>query len=263
MSLGPQALTEAAGILIGAREAVEQIAALPAECRPADVADGYAIADRVTEMLDYPVSGWKIGCTAIDQQRALGVDEPFSGRLYAPLVQSSPAIYSGSAFAMRGIEVEFAFRFARDVPPRATSYTVDEVADAVATLHPGIEIVCSRFQNWLQIGVPNLTADNGVNGGFVFGPGDADWRGRNLAAHRATLTLDGKQIAEGIGERVLGNPLNALTWLANHLSVRKIGLKADDVVTTGTCLGIHFVEPGAELLADFGDLGTVELRFTS
>lgn len=263
MSLDRDAITEAAGILIKAREAVEQIAALPAACRPANVTDGYAVADRVTEMLGYPVSGWKIGCTAIDQQRALGVNEPFSGRLYAPLVQDSPAIYAASAFAMRGIEVEFAFRFGEDMLPRSAPYTPDEVADAVATLHPAIEIVCSRFQNWLKIGVPNLTADNGVNGGFVFGPGDETWRDRDLAAHRATLTLDGSHIAEGTGARVLGNPLNALTWLVNHLSARKIAVEAGQIVTTGTCLGIHFVDAGAELSADFGDLGQVELRFTS
>lgn len=262
MTLDTGSLGRAAAILIEARETVAQIDALPEDCRPQTAADGYAIQDRVALELGYRVLGWKIGCTAVDQQRALGVTEPFAGRLFAPLVQDSPGIFAASAFVMRGIEVEFAFRTARELPPRPSPYAIDEVAEAVAALHPGIEIVSCRFRNWRSVGSANLIADNGVNGAFVFGPAVEAWRDRDLAAHQATLTINGRQACEGRGEKVLGNPLNALTWLVNHLSERGLGLEADRFVTTGTCLGIHSAEAGDEIIADFGDLGRAQVRFT-
>jgi len=41
---------------------------------------------------------------------------------------------------MRVAEIEFAYRFGRDLQPRSRSYDVAEVMTAVATLHPAIEI---------------------------------------------------------------------------------------------------------------------------
>ena len=38
----------------------------------------------------------------------------------------------------------------------------------------------------------------------------------------------------------------------------KAGLKAGDIVSTGTCTGIDAIKPGDEVIADFGSLGRVE-----
>jgi 2-keto-4-pentenoate hydratase len=37
-------------------------------------------------------------------------------------------------------------------------------------------------------------------------------------------------------------------------------LKAGDIVASGTCTGLHFAAPGADVVADFGVLGRVEMR---
>ncbi len=71
----------------------------------------------------------------------------------------------------------------------------------------------------------------------------------------------GKVTREGSGAQVLGDPRVALTWLANELSKLGITLAAGQVVTTGTCLTPLPVAPGDHVTADFGELGSVTLRF--
>jgi 2-keto-4-pentenoate hydratase len=59
----------------------------------------------------------------------------------------------------------------------------------------------------------------------------------------------------------LGDPRIALTWLANHLAQRGIGLKPGDIVTTGTCITPAAGAPGDQIVAEFVGLGRVTLAF--
>ena len=67
-------------------------------------------------------------------------------------------------------------------------------------------------------------------------------------------------MAAGRGGDVLGHPLEAVAWLARALARRGGRLDAGDLVATGTCAGLLQVLPGQTFAADFGGLGTVELR---
>jgi 2-keto-4-pentenoate hydratase len=76
------------------------------------------------------------------------------------------------------------------------------------------------------------------------------------------MRVDGTVAGEGTGERVLGDPLNALVWIANHQSRAGRGLRAGEIISTGTCTGLAPVKPGQRASADFGDLGAVEVEFS-
>jgi 2-keto-4-pentenoate hydratase len=67
---------------------------------------------------------------------------------------------------------------------------------------------------------------------------------------------------EGVGSNVLGDPRQALTWLANELSTLGITLASGQTVTTGTCLIPLEVNPGDRVSVDFGVLGQVACCFT-
>ena len=163
---------------------------------------------------------------------------------------------------MRVAEAEFAFRFARDLAPRAAPYRVDEVLAAVASLHPAIEIPDSRYADFVHAGEFQLIADNACAHEFVLGPAaPADWRGHDLAAHPVRATVVGKLERDGYGANVLGDPRVALTWLVNELSALGVTLKAGETVTTGTSTTPMPIAPGDAVRADFGALGTVGLRF--
>ena len=254
-------IEEAVELLIAARGDHRRLDAFPPSCRPESFEDGHAIQEAFVKAWSVPVAGYKIGCTSVEAQAMLASPGPFPGRVFAPVLLRSPAKVAAKAFHRLGIEPEFAFTLAHDLPARPAQYTREEVADAVAAVHAAIELVDSRWTDWIKAGIASIVADNGANGGLVLGPAVADWRKLDLAKAKAVLRFDDKIIAEGTGAAVLGNPLDALTWLANHLSARGYGLKAGDAVTTGTVASIHFAEPGMHVTADFGTLGTVELRF--
>jgi len=74
--------------------------------------------------------------------------------------------------------------------------------------------------------------------------------------------LDGNLREEGIGARALGHPIIVLQWLANKQSQTGRGLLAGEIISTGTCTGLLDVAPGDFVVADFGMLGQVEIRFS-
>ena len=169
---------------------------------------------------------------------------------------------------MRVAEPEFAFRMARTLAPRAAPYAVHEVLDAVASLHPAFEIPDSRFAEFTRAGEAQLIADDACCGPFLFGPAaPAAWRELDLRAHRVLGTVsngDGVRLTrEGIGSAALGDPCVALAWLVNDLRALGISLEAGQFVSTGTCMVPMAIAPGDSVQADFGVLGSIELRLRS
>ena len=237
------------------------LTALPDDLRPASRADGYAIQAHLEARSASPLYGWKIAATSADGQRHIGVDGPMAGRILAERAHDDGAMVPFGANRMAVAEAEFAFRMARDLPPRPTPYDAQEVLAAVVSLHPAIELPDSRFRDFATAGGPQLIADNACAHEFVLGPvAPDDWRSRDLAAHAVVGTVAGKLERDGIGANVLGDPRAALAWLVNELSGLGLTLTAGQVVTTGTCLTPMSIAAGDTVAADFGPLGNVAAR---
>ena len=167
----------------------EVIEALPDECRPRTMADGYAAQRALAAASGEPVLGWKIAATSTSGQRHINVDGPIAGRLLASRVHHSPCEVAFGANRMAVAEAEFAFVMGAGLPAREEAYSVEEVLAAVATLHPAIEIPDSRFADFTRAGSAQLAADNACAHEFVLGPATgADWRAIDLAARRVALT---------------------------------------------------------------------------
>ncbi len=236
--------------------------ALPAALCPAGRAEGYLVQQQLETVSAQPLTGWKIAATSAAGQAHIGVDGPLAGRLLAEMVHADGATLPFGGNRMRVAEAEFAFRIGRDLPPRAAPYSVSEVLDAVATLHPAIEVPDSRFADFSRVGAAQLIADNACGHQFVLGPAaPAAWRDLDLAAHRVVSRVGTRLEREGCGANVLGDPRLALAWLANELSRYGMTLAAGQIVTTGTCLVPLEIGPGDEVSAAFGALGRVGLRF--
>lgn len=253
----------ASDLLAHARIKMQRLAELPAAVRPQSADDAYAVqADLIPQLLAHfggTAIGFKIACTNEIAQRQLHVDSPFFGRLLSATTQDSPARITSGEYFMRVMEAEFAFKMASALPPAAAPYTRDQVADAVEGVMPGIEVVDSRFDSWTTVGTPSLIADNACHAAWIRGPLVTDWRNIDLAAQKVRLIINGQLKDEGSGAAVLGHPLNALTWLANALNARGLGLRAGDCITTGVTTDIYLAGPGDRVTADFGSVGVVEL----
>lgn len=254
---------KAADLLLTARRTRRPIAALPDDCAPRDLASAYAIQAAGVAAIGQPVVGYKIGATSKMAQDFLGVDQPFVGQIMADHLYDSPAVARAQDLIFRLIEPEFAFRLGAALPARPAAYGPEDVAEAVASLHPAIELVTSGYgAAWTTVGGLALIADNGAHHGLVLGPGIAAWRDLDLPGHPVRLAVNGEVVGRGVGGNALGGPLTALTWLANELSREGRGLPAGAVVTTGAVTDVVLLEAGDEAIADFGALREVCVRFT-
>jgi 2-keto-4-pentenoate hydratase len=236
----------------------EQIDELPGHCRPSDRDEAYAIQAQLAQLSEQQVFGWKIAATSDAGQKHIGVDGPLAGRLLSTRVMNSGSRLPLGQNLMKVAEAEFAFRMRASLPPRADEYSTEDVLNAVATLHPAIEIPDSRYGDFVKVGAAQLIADNACACWFVLGPATvSDWRKHDLAGHAVTMWRNDALAADGCGANVLGDPRIALTWLANELRSRSIGLLAGEVVTTGTCVLPQVIAPGDTMRADFGEFGSV------
>jgi 2-keto-4-pentenoate hydratase len=229
--------------------------------RPRDRTEGYAIQRKIEQHSPTKLYGWKIAATSEAGQKHINVDGPMAGRILSETVIADGGTASMAGNEMRVVEPEFAFRMARDLPPRSSAYSVQEVLDAVDTLHPAIEIPDSRFADFVSAGAAQIIADNACAHLFVLGPATtANWRALDLVEERPVIALRGQQFT-GHGKNVLGDPRIALAWLTNELGHLGLTLKAGQIVTTGTCHPPLAIQAGDFFAADFGTLGKVSVGF--
>jgi 2-keto-4-pentenoate hydratase len=229
--------------------------------RPSDRREAYAIQAELEHASGAGLFGWKIAATSEAGQKHINVAGPMAGRILADTVIPDGGVASMAGNEMRVAEPEFAFRMRVDLPPRTAPYTVAEVLDAVATLHPAIEIPDSRFTEFVKAGEAQIIADNACAHLFVLGVAtEANWRALDLVEEKPRITLRDRQYV-GHGRNVLGDPRIALAWLANELRELGLTLRAGEVVTTGTCHPPLPIQSGDRVAADFGTLGKVSVGF--
>ena len=230
--------------------------------RPGGEAEAYAVQRGITELSGRDVAGYKIGATAKVAMDMLGVEGPFFGPLYREAFHVDGATVRLPVDHTPGIEAEFVVGLAADLPPRDAPWTPEEVRAAVAWVAPGLEIVGTRIEGGLAGAGMLAIADGGANIDFVLGPTDGDWESADLSAHPVVLHVNGSEAGAGnSGMLVFGDPIAGVAWLANRPESAPRGLRAGDVVTTGTCTGITPLAPGDEAVADYGALGVVRARF--
>ena len=261
--LTPSEIEEISDIIVRARRGHCLADGYPEHLKTRNWNSVMAVIDAVNEKLAWPSAGWKIGAASEEIRRVEKVPGPCPGQIARKGVVPSPASLPESLFIRyRCSECEFAFRMRAGLPPRKDAYSEEEVADAVESLHPAIEIGDCVFEDWYgSSGYFGGSMDNGGAAAFVPGAPIHDWRKIDLANVRIDLYLNGQYRKSGYGRVAMGNPLTSLTWMVNWLSEGGKGLEAGAYVSTGTCTGHFFTAPGDQLIADFGAIGKVSAFF--
>jgi 2-keto-4-pentenoate hydratase len=230
---------------------------------PPDKETAYRVAGMVAAELGWKVVGWKIAAMKGELQRQLRTDSPIYGRVFAPMVMNSPASLEHARQCSPIPEVEYQARLGADLPPREKPYSVEEVTEAVGSLHPGIELAECRFVHDAAFPpMPAILADGSGSGAIVYGPAIADWKTSNVAGQEVMLLSNGTVRRKGNAAEALDHPMVPLTWLANELSRAGIGLKVGEMISTGTLTGMLRPKPGETYVADFGPFGKVEATYT-
>ncbi len=257
------AIRRAAEHVAAARLAGERLDRLPLEFRPADEREGYAVQEEVHRVLVAhglgAPAGRKIGCTSAVMQRFLGIDHPCAGGVPAAAVHSGSARLGVPRTARVGVECEIAVRLSRDLPVEGEAPDSAAVAGAVGSCMAAIEIVEDRYVDYANLDTATLIADDFFAAGCVLGPEHAGLPAGGLADVGASMTVNGKQVGRGVGRDVLGDPLNALAWLAGAAAAHGASLRAGELVLLGSLVATEWLEPGDHVSVRNDLLGEVAL----
>lgn len=240
-----------------------QIDILPSELMPADLDEAYAFR-KVFEEIEIArgrgeVVGYKIGLTTPIMQKLCGVDEPCYGAIFASEVHHGRAELVTANYCRLGAETEIAVRLGEDLPQGGDR---DRVAAAVESCSAAIELLEDLRHDYKRLTAAAMVAGNVWNAGVVLGRSVTDWGRLDLATVTARLTINGREIGQGKGADVMGNPLNALAWLAGKLAQAGTPLRRGMIVMTGSMVPIQFPRPGDRAVVEVEGLGTAELAAT-
>lgn len=251
----------AASLLSKAWVSGQPIVALSAECKPANRAQGYEVQSHWCDQVG-ALGGWKIAATSVAGQRHIGVNGPLVGPVFAHRVAHNGANVSLALNRMRVAECEIVFHFARALEPRTQGWQLPDILNAVDTVHPGIEVPDSRFENFETAGEAQLIADCACCNDMVMGDGIAlDDRVHTLSTLQVQAQMSDGREFEGVGSNVLGDPLVALRWFVNEITQNGQTIQQGHFVTTGACVVPIPILPGQSLKADFGWLGQMAVHF--
>lgn len=246
-------MTNLVDILVSSHHTQQPLALTPA-LEPADLAGAYAVQAGVAKALAADVAGWKVGMHPDGTANA--------GPLYARLMRTSGATWTlpanGAALVA---EVEVAFRLGQDLPPRpGKPYTRDDIAAAVAEVIVGIELVRGRYAPGAPTPFLALVADNVANAGYIVGAARKGLGTLDVCRLRVRYALDGKGMHDAVGGHPQGDPFAPIVANANAGILPLGGLRAGQLVTTGTLVPPFTLTQATLVTAELDGIGSVTLR---
>lgn len=218
---------------------------------PHSLASAMQVQASVQDRLARPVGGWKV---------AIG---PQQVPVAAPLLYLYPDSAEISLFPDCMIELELAVHLRKDLPRRENgAYDRSGILDAIENLVLGIEVIGGRFDDAANVPFLSFLADNLGNRGYVVGenlPLSALGAVNGLSCN---VTLSGQPLYEAAASHPAGDPLFPLLAYANAQSDHLGGLKAGQVVTTGSLCGVLPIRTAGLLEAGISQVGQISVRFS-
>lgn len=227
--------------------------------------DAYQIQKHYTEKLlgigDAKLIGYKVGLTSKAMQTMLGVDTPDFGPVLSNMAHDSGAEVEMAAADSPMIAPKVEGEIVLVLKETLSGPGVTALAAARATegAVASIEIIDSRVKDW-RIKLPDTVSDLGSARAAVLSPRivpvDFDLRLCGM-----TISRNGELVHTAAGAASLGNPFNALAWLANKLATYDTELSAGQFVMTGSLHPAFEVKSGDNVRAVFDRLGPVSVSF--
>ena len=259
IELEPYAGSDAAArFLIKARQSGVAGERLPADQRPHNLGQGFAVQLRTAELLEKehrdPALAWKSALPSADRAStapiyASTIMQADAGPLKMPVVDGKVRI-----------EPEIAFEIRHDLPARPQRYSDAEVDAAIGRARLALEILGCRYARPDDASASELLADHMFNHGLVLGPYIAS---PDMAPVEMDIAIqaggDAPQSYAGVHPNKA--PRAGLYWLVEFLRGAGLGLKAGQHVITGSYAGYIDVPAGKDLKIGFGSLGTLAVRF--
>lgn len=218
---------------------------------PASFLEGLGVQAEIARRLGHTEAGWKVAIA----EGGL----PVAGLMPGPYL-SPGDVYDGAIGAELRVEIEIALRLAKDVPIRpGQPYSRAELLGYCDKAYLGIEIVESRLANWQGVPFALWLADALGHGGYFIGP-ELDIKVLDdLTGLGCFISLNGVTIYDQPAVHGNGDPMTPFLAWANRKDELMGGLRAGQIVTTGSLCG-GVLSPGkGEIVTKLSPLGTVSL----
>ena len=229
----------------------------------ADVADAYRISLAVRNLklaAGRFVKGHKIGLTSKAMRSMTGATEPDYGFIFDNWFALEGSAVSRAAMNRPLVEVELAFVMGDEL--EGPSVNVADVIAAIDFVLPALEIVDSRYNGRGKNMLVDSIADAAMCGFVVLGGRPMNLLDIDLRRVSASLAINGDIMETGSAVAVMGNPLNAVVWLANKLHEFGVTMQPGDVILSGSFVKAIPFNAGDSIVALFDPLGEVTLRVT-
>jgi 2-keto-4-pentenoate hydratase len=135
-----------------------------------------------------------------------------------------------------------------------------DVLNAIDYALPALEIVGSRIANW-NIRITDTIADNASSSAYVLGNSPRKLSEFDLRLCGMVMERRGEPVSVGAGAACLGNPINAVVWLARKMAALGTPLLAGDLVLSGALGPMVPVTPGDIFETRINGLGSVRAVF--
>ncbi len=201
--------------------------------------------------------GKKIGLTSLAVQKQLGVDQPDFGYLSSDMKMHSGGRLPSQALIQGRVEGEVAFILHKSLC--GPGVTKEDVEKSTAYVLPCIEIIDSRIENW-NIKIQDTIADNASSAFFVLGEEKKSLDTINLLEEKMDLYKNKTLSSTGIGSNCLGDPAQAVAWLANCMGSLGVTLEAGDIILSGAYGPVVPVVHGDYCEIIFSSLGSVSVH---
>ncbi len=224
---------------------------------PTDLAAAYAIQERLTAARvagGATIVGRKIGLTSKAVQEQIGVDTPDFGVLFDDMAYADGAVLPADAILQPRAEAEIAFVLADDLADGELSY--DQVREAIDYAVAAIEICGSRIADW-KIAFGDTVADNASAGAYVLGSERRRLDEFEPREVTMSMSIDDVEVSTGTGEACLGDPVNAVQWLARYARDFGEPLRAGQFILSGALGPMRPIAAGNTVRSTVSGLGSV------
>jgi 2-keto-4-pentenoate hydratase len=206
------------------------------------------------------ISGWKVGLTAEAVRSQLGVSEPDFGTLFEHRGRVDGGEISLDDLLQPKIEAEVGFVLGRDLT--ALPVSVDDVRESTDHVVAVLEVPDSRIAGW-DITLEDTVADNASSGSYVVGSRAVSLDDVDLAGLTMELRCGGRLVSAGTGAASMGDPIQAVVWLASTLIGLGRTLRAGELILSGALGAMADVTGPSRFEATMGALGTVGTEFVA
>jgi 2-keto-4-pentenoate hydratase len=260
VQLNQQQINDAADALYAAEVEVHQLSPTSERYPTADIEDAYAISQGVTARkvaAGRVIKGHKIGLTSKAMRSMASAKEPDYGTLTDDFFVLEGSTISPARLQRALVEVEIAFVLKSDL--RGPAITAVDVIRATDFVLPCLEIVDSRHNGRGPNPLVDTIADAASCGMVVLGSNPRRLDQIDIRRIGAVLLKNGEVEESGTATAIMGNPVNAVVWLANKLHEFGVPLLAGHVLLSGSFVKAIPFGAGDTLSAIFDTLGEVNL----